>query len=403
MTTPSALVEFGSKARSLWDLDSDLVFLNHGSFGAVPRAIQARAIEVRREIERNPVEGIWRAGYVAIRDAAVEAANFVGAEPSRSGFVTNATAGINAMMQSIPLDPGDEVLHVDHGYNAVWQTILLTGRRRGIIPRRVELPLPVTGPHAVVDAFEQAISPRTRLIVVDQVTSPTAIRFPVRAILEMAKSRGVEVIVDGAHAPGMLDRPAEESMEAAAWTGNLHKWPCGLRGTALVVVREDLVGVVKPSVISHHLDQSLTAEFDWQGTFDPTPWILAGEAIRFMDRFGGWELVRQRNHDLITEAHAYLCHRFGVEPCSPLDGSMLGSMATIKLPPRFQRSPNDAAAVDDAAILPRVDPLQEVLLERSRIEVPVFEHAGRRHLRISAHVYNEMAEYERLADALDGL
>jgi isopenicillin-N epimerase len=254
----------------------------------------------------------------------------------------------------------------------------------------VSLALPVAGPDAVVDTLTGAIGPRTKMIVIDQVTSPTALRLPVASIVAAANARGVEVVIDGAHSPGMLDLPAAEAPHAAAWTGNLHKWPCALRGCALLSVRADLAAHVHAPVISHHLDQGLTLELDWQGTIDPTPLLLAPEAIAFMDRFGGWDLVRRRNHALATSMQAMLCERFGVEPISPRDGSMLGSMATVRLPDSLQ---------------PKVDPrtpeqVQAQLLERERIELPILDFGGSRYLRISCHVYNEEAEYERLADAV---
>lgn len=396
---------FGAEARSQWDLEPDLCFLNHGSFGAVPRELQDRATEARRLIERNPVEGVWRDGVRAIRESARGLAGFLGADGERVGFVSNATTGINAMLQSVPLDAGDEVLHLDQGYNAVWQTILMAGRRRGIVPRKVECPLPIGGPDDWLDAFDHAITPRTRLLVLDQITSPTALVLPTRAIVEMAKSRGVETIVDGAHAPGMLERPAAELGDPVAWTGNLHKWPCALRGTAVLVVREDFEDRIKPTVISHHLDQSFTAEFDWQGTFDPVPWILATEAVDFMDRFGGWVVVRRRNRDLAIAAHAMLVDRFGVDPISPIDGGSLGFMATLPLPDRLQPDgggpPLPGSDPRRGPLEVVVDPVQARLLEDHRIEIPVMYHGGRRFVRLSVHAYNEPSEYERLAAAVE--
>lgn len=403
----STLIPFGLAARSLWGLDSETTFLNHGSFGAVPHALLDRAAAHRLEIERNPVAGVWRDGFPATRVAATAVARFLGSDPDRTGFVSNATAGINAMLQSLPLEPGDEVLHLDQGYNAVWQTILVAGRRRGIVPRRIELPLPLAGPEDAIAAIERSLSPRTRLLVLDQITSPTALVLPVAEIVAMAARRGVETIVDGAHAPGMIAQAAGPAAEALAWTGNLHKWPCALRGTAVVTARADLAAVVKPAIISHHLDQSFAAEFDWQGTVDPTPWLLAPDAIAFMDRFGGWDAVRARNHGIATRMHAELVERFGVEPISPLDGSMLGFMATIELPASLQPANGGPAFASSNAVpgpdgrpVIGMDPVQRRLLEAHRIEVPVVVHGDRRFVRFSVHVYNELEEYDRLADAV---
>lgn len=380
---------FGRPARALWGLDPSLTFLNHGSFGAVPLELLERAATLRRTIERNPVAGCWRDTIKQIRSVAERVAAFVGADPATTGFVSNATSAINAVLAHYPLEPGDEILHLDHGYFAVWQTLQATARRRGVVPIRVPLSLPVRDSAQVVDAFLQEITSRTKLIVLDQITSPTALRMPTAAVVEAARERGIEVVIDGAHSPGMLDRPAAEA-PAAAWTGNLHKWPSALRGCALLTVRRDLAEHIHAPTISHHLGEGLARELDWQGTLDPTPWLLAGEAIDFWQRFGGWERVRAHNHALATAAHARLCERFEVEPISPLDGTLLGSMATVRLP----------ASLQPCADGPTAEATQAALLERAQIEVPIFDFAGVRYVRISAHVYNEANDYERLADAL---
>ena len=404
---PGPPLEPGRQARSLWAMDPELTFLNHGSFGAVPTPLLERAASFRTAIERNPVEGVWRAGIPGTRDAAIEVADFLGADGARAAFISNATAGMNAMLQSLPMEPGDEVLHVDQGYNAVWQTLVQTGRRRDIVPRKVELPLPVRTTAEVVSAFTAAFTDRTRLLVLDQITSPTALVLPIREIIDAATEAGIRTIVDGAHAPGMIDRAAAAAEGAVAWTGNLHKWPCALRGAAVITVAEGFESIIKPPVISHHLDQSFAAEFDWQGTHDPTPWLLAPDAIRFMDRFGGWDSVRRRNHRMTVDAHVMLCDRLGVEPICPLDGSMTGFMATVELPASLQPehggpplSSSNAVPGPDGRPTIGLDPVHRRLLEDHRIEVPVVTHDQKRFVRFSVHVHNHEEEYERLADAI---
>lgn len=391
--SPHPRESFGRPARALWGFEDGLAFLNHGSFGAVPLAMLERAAALRRELERNPVAGMWRDSNAKLREVIEPLAAFIGSEPERCGFVTNATTGVNAVLGSLALAPGDEILHLDHGYFAIWQTLRQLARRTGVVPIRVTLPLPVTRPDEVVERLMAAATARTRLIVIDQITSPTALVMPVAAIVAAAAARGIEVIVDGAHAPGMLEQPsgsAGHTAQALAWTGNLHKWPCALRGCALLSVRADVAASIHPAVISHFLDEGFAREFDWQGTIDPVPWLLAAESLAFMDRFGGWALVRAHNHALATDMHAMLCERLGVEPISPLDGSWLGSMATVRLPDPLQ--PREGG--------PTAEQVQATLLERARVELPILDFAGVRYLRISCHVYNEHDEYERLAAAL---
>ena len=381
---------FGRAAKSEFGLDPELTFLNHGSFGAIPNALFERATETRRALERNPIQGIWRSAAPEVRRNAEGCARFVGADPSTTGFVANATSGINAVLRSLRFEPGDELLILDHGYNAVWQTMRFIAAQWGLVVRKVALALPVSGPQAVVDTLMAAIGERTRLIVLDQVTSPTALRLPVAEVIAAARARGVEVLVDGAHSPGMLDRPAAEAADAIAWTGNLHKWTCSLRGCALLSVRPDRAAEIHAPIISHFFGEGLCAELDWQGSIDPTPWLLALEALAYWDHFGGWERIRAHNHELATQMHAMLCERLGLEPLSPLDGSMLGSMATIRVPDSLQPGADGRTA----------EAFQAVLLDRFGVEIPVWDLEGVRYTRISCHVYNEAADYEVLADAL---
>jgi isopenicillin-N epimerase len=390
MSSPTP--EFGRAARRLWALDEQLTFLNHGSFGAVPHELFERATALRRELERNPIDGMWRSAIPGFRRSAAAVAEFLGCEVASTGFVTNATAGINAVLGSIELGPGDEVLHLDHGYFAIWQTLRLLERRRGIVAIRVPLPVPVESVEQVVEALMNAATPRTKLIVLDQITSPTALVMPTREVVAAAAERGIEVLVDGAHAPGMLERPAADP-RVLAWTGNLHKWPCALRGCAVLSVRPDVAATIHPPVISHYLDEGFAREFDWQGTSDPVPWLLAGEAIAFMDRFGGWPVVRAHNHALAVDAQRLLCEAFEVEPISPLDGSWLGSMATVRLPDRLQ--PREGG--------PTPEVVQAELLRAARIEVPILDFVGIRYLRVSCHAYNEAGEYQKLADVVRSL
>ena len=377
-----------TELRKLWALDEGLVFLNHGSFGAVPHEMLERAAGLRRELERNPIAGMWRESNPRLRAVIEQVAPFVGAAPERTGFVTNATTGINAVLGSLAFEPGDEILHLDHGYFAIWQTLRQLARMTGVVPLRVALPLPVTRTQEVVDALVAAITPRTKLIVIDQITSPTALIMPVAEIVAAAAARGVEVLVDGAHAPGMLEHPM--TGDELAWTGNLHKWPCALRGCALLSVRADVAARIHPATISHFLDEGFAREFDWQGTIDPVPWLLAAESVAWMDRVGGWAEVRAHNHALAVWAHALLCERLGVEPISPLDGAWLGSMATVRLPDPLQPRAGG----------PTPEQVQARLLERARIEVPILDFAGVRYVRVSCHVYNRRDEYEQLAAAL---
>ena len=383
---------FGKSVRTDWPIDFGYAFLNHGSFGSVPVCVHEHAEAWRSTFESRPIEWFGRKCPEVVRAAAVEVAEFLGSDSDTTGFVVNATAGVNAVLRDIHLESGDEVIVFDHGYGAVKQTIRHTVASREAVMVEVKVPIPLDGPQPILDAIEASITPRTRLAVIDQITSPSAIVMPVKDIVDSCHRHGVPVLVDGAHAPGMLERPAA-GHGAQWWTGNLHKWVCAPKGCAVLCADADHAGSTHPPVISHGLGESLATEFDWQGTRDVAPWLTAPFAISFWDRYGGIAKVRERNHRLCCEVHRMLLGRFDVSPITPRDGSMLGSMATLPLPAFFENSSAFAST----------EVLLQILADRYKVEVPVLELDGQWHIRISVQVYNDWDDYLRLADAIDEL
>ncbi len=369
----------------LWPLDRQVTFLNHGSFGSAPLAVLEAQSGHRLHIEARPIERLDRRRDDLLRPALAAVGRLVGADPANMAFVTNATDGINAVLRSLALSAGDEIVLSNHSYNAVRQTARYVARRSGARVVDAEVPFPLRGPGEVVAAFEAALGPRSRVVIVDHVTSPTAVVFPVDRIIAACRARGVDVLVDGAHAPGMIDLHVE-ALGAAWYTGNLHKWVCAPKGAAFLWARPDRQRDLHPTTISHHLDEGFSREFSWQATRDITAWMAAGDAIQFMGRLG-WESVRSHNHELATWVQWMLCRRWGVEPATPPDGSMLGSMATVPLP-------------EPARTRGTAQELQAALYDRHRIEVPIVEFGGARWLRASCQVYNTPNQYERLGDAV---
>jgi isopenicillin-N epimerase len=376
--------------RSYFQLAPGLTFLNHGSFGATPRAVSATADGWRRRVEAEPVELLARRWPELVAAAKAPVAAFLEADPGCLGFVTNATEGVNAVLRSTTLSPGDELLTTTHVYHAVRQAMRCVAAAAGATCREVDVPLPVASAGGVSGPLAAAIGDRTRLVVVDHVTSPTGLVFPVEAIADACKARGVDLLVDGAHAPGMLPLDLTRLGERGVsyYAGNLHKWCCAVKGTAFLWARADRAADVHPAVVSHWYGDGMSAEFHWQGTRDPAGWLTAPDALAFLGHLG-WDAVRGHNHDMGVWAHAMLCERFGVEPVSPIDGSLLGSLATVPLPPSLD-------AMDDA----RHAELQQSLYTDHRIEVPLVSWGSRRFLRVSCQVYNEPAEYEHLADVV---
>ncbi len=373
--------------------------LNHGSFGACPRPVLVAQSELRARLERDPV-GFFVVELEPLWDEARDAlAEFVGAPAQDVVLLSNATSAINTVLRSLPLSPGDEILTTNHEYNACRNALDFVAGRAGARVVVARIPFPVDGPDAIVAAVLAQVTPRTRLLLIDHVTSPTALVLPIEPIIEACAEWGIDTLVDGAHGPGMLDLRVAD-LGCAYYAGNLHKWVCAPKGAAFLYVRPDRQDRIHPLAISHganslRRDRSrFQLEFDWTGTDDPTAQLCVPHALRFLGSLltGGWPALRARNRALAAEARALLASALGVEP--PCPASMLGSMATLILGTDEMPVPLSAT--------PYQDPIERELAERYRIRVPVmaWPDPPLRIVRISAQVYNYHEQYERLAEAL---
>ncbi|MCB9897026.1 MAG: aminotransferase class V-fold PLP-dependent enzyme [Planctomycetes bacterium] len=387
LTTPRA-------ARSLWHLDDDIVFLNHGSFGACPKAVLAVQDGYRTRLEREPIRFMVRELEGLLDAARTELAAFVGARPDDLVFVPNATTGVNAVLRSLDFAPGDEIVVTDHGYNACTNAAEFVAARTGAKVVRAALPIPLAGDDAVVERVLAAVTPRTKLAMIDHVTSPSGLVLPVAALVRKLAERGVDLLVDGAHAPGMLPLDLGR-LGAAYYTGNLHKWVCAPKGAAFLWVREDRRDAIRPHVISHGANATRTdrsrlhLEFDWTGTSDPSALLSVPAALEFLRTRlpGGWPEVMAANRSLAIAARTLLDDALELDVLGP--ASMLGSLAALVLP-----------LPPVAPLANGIDPLQDALFTKHRIEVPVMTLLGRRLLRVSAQLYDTLDEYRVLADAL---
>lgn len=390
-----------------WALDRDVVFLNHGSFGACPVGVLAAQQALRAEMEANPVAFLDRRleDRLAVARAAIGA--FVGADPDDLAFVPNATSGIATVLGSFGIGPGDELLATDHEYNAALNALRVGAADAGARVVLARIPLPVHGPDDVVERVLAAVTPRTRLAVISHVTSPTALVFPVERLVPLLEARGVAVLVDGAHAPGMI--PLRVGALGASWyVANLHKWCCAPKGAGFLHVRRDRQAAARPLAVSHAANDPrptpspFVRAFNWTGTFDPTPYLAAPIAIAEVAAMleGGWPAVMARNSGLALGAREVLLGALGGAPLAP--AAMLGAMAAVELPSAF--GPPPVSPVDE-------DPLQTALREGAGIEVPLMAwprdpgpgEPRWRLVRISAHLHNELPDYVALADALRGL
>ena len=390
-----------SPHRAHWTLDPEVTFLNHGSYGACPAPVLAAQTEWRARIEREPVLFLGRQLEHHLDDARHALAAFLDADAEDLAFVTNATTGVNTVLESLVLAPGDELLLTDHGYNACKNAAMRVAARAESSVRIASVPFPIRDPDDVLAAILDAVRPTTRLALIDHVTSPTGLVFPIERLIAELERRGVPTLVDGAHAPGMLDLDLG-SLGAAYYTGNCHKWLCAPKGAAFLWVRPDLQAGVRPLVISHGANSPRTdrsrfrLEFDWVGTDDPSAILCVPAALRFLDGLypGGIDELRRRNRERALQARGLLLERLAIPPPAP--DSMIGSLASVPLPD----------APSDELPLPREsDPLQRALFEHHRIEVPVqyWPAPPARLLRISSQAYNDLDEYRVLAAALSAL
>lgn len=391
-----------SSLRAHWGLDPLVTLLNHGSFGACPRSVLAAQQVWRDRMERNPVDFFQRQLEPALDVVRDALSAELGCAPGELVFVPNATSAVNAVLRSFPFAPGDELLITDHGYNACNNTARAVAEEAGARVVVAKLPFPVGSAEELSDAVLAALTPRTRLALLDHITSPTALRLPLETLVPVLAARGCEVLVDGAHAPGQLALDFA-ALGAAFSTGNAHKWLCAPKGAAYLHVRANWHERVWPWVVTHAVNSVREGRprwleaFDWPGTDDPSAVLSIPAAIDFLAGLhpGGLAEHRERNHALALRGRDLLCEAFGVAPPAP--DELLGSMAVVPLPDA-PRDPPPRGAL-------QMGPLQQALYERARIEVPIVSWPTPRSrlLRVSAQAYNDVADFELLARELAAL
>jgi isopenicillin-N epimerase len=380
-------------------LEPKVVFLNHGSFGSCPLSVVKFQGGIRRRLERQPVQFFVRDLESLVDEARAALAEFLGADSRDLVFVPNATAGVNTILRSLHFKRGDELLVTNHEYNACRNALDFVACRSGARVVVAKVPFPLKSEEEIVDSILEHVGRRTKLALVDHVTSQTGLIFPVERLVRELDRRGVDALVDGAHAPGMI--PLNLRKIGAAWyTGNCHKWMCAPKGAGFLCVRRDRQKLIRPLAISHganspRRDRSpFQIEFGWTGTWDPSACLGVPEALRFMGGRlrGGWPAIMERNRALALAARRVLCDVLEIEP--PCPDRLLGSLASVPIQDgeegKLPMSPLYA------------DPLQELLRQKYRIEVPVIPWPAppKRLLRISAQLYNSLPQYELLAHAL---
>ncbi len=372
-------------------LDPAVAFLNHGSYGACPREVLDAQRRWQLEMERNPVEFLGRRSADLLEDARAALAREIGARTDELVFVPNATTAVNVVARSLALRPGDEVLATDLEYGACDATWRLACERRGAHYRRVAMPLPFERDR-VVERLMAEVTPSTRLIFVSHVTSATALILPVAALCAAARERGIETLVDGAHAPGQLALDLG-AIGADHYVGNCHKWLCAPKGSAFLHARSEHHARLDATVTSwgyaDGIDTRAGADgylgrtpferrMQWQGTRDPSAWLAVPAAIGFQARHD-WPAVRARCHALAGHALHELARRFGLPPIA--SDADWAQMVAVPVPPQDPEG------------------LRARLFEESRVEVPVTSHGERLFVRVSVQGYNDEADIDRLLAA----
>ncbi|MCH2133692.1 MAG: aminotransferase class V-fold PLP-dependent enzyme [Phycisphaerales bacterium] len=368
-----------------WTLSEEITFLNHGSFGGRPRAVAEAQQRLKETLDSDPFVSIWLHSEEQLLAARTAVASFVGADPGDLVNVVNATDAINAVARSLSLDKGQSVVTTGHGYNAVTQTLRHVANRAGAELRVIDLHPPLPDEAGLVEAFAKAIDDTTAFVMVDHVSSPTAMLFPVEEIVRMCRSRGVPVMVDGAHAPGMFDLDVE-AIGADFYTGNLHKWVSAPTGAAFLHVSPEHQSSIHPTIISHYYSEGFQPEFRWLGTRDTTAFLAAPMAIDWFRTNFSWEAVQSHNRQLVSWATGVLCDAWQVEPLDVPESSAACSMRTIALPGSLQATFNE------------VEDWRDWLRRDHRLDVAVHDWAGQWWVRLSAHIYNRPEDYQRLID-----
>lgn len=408
---PPALANFVAPS-SIWHLDPSVTFLNHGSYGAVPKVVLEKQHALRQRMEREAVR-FFKVDLERLMDEFREDLGaFVGCDAADLAPMANATLAICSVLHNIDWRAGDEVLITDHEYMSGVNELERIASRTGIKIVRAAIPFPIQTPDQVFDAIMSCVTPRTRLAMVSHITSATSLIFPVERIVPALKAKGIEVLVDGAHAPGQI--PVNiRALDPTYYVGSCHKWISGPKGTGFLYVSREKQANFRPVFLSsraHRIrpERALfLRDFDYMGTDDYTGILSVPSAIQVMgsivpptaidargqaEPFAGWHALMARNHAMVLRARDILCAALGCAPAAP--ASMIGTMATLILPEAAPEMQTRTTLYDD--------PLQDELIHNHGVVTPVWRLAAGniRVLRISAQLYNTLDQYEKLARVL---
>lgn len=380
-----------SPLKDYFLLDPEIVFLNHGSYGATPKPVFEAYQNWQLRLERQPVLFLGRELPALMRGARVALGKYLNADPDDLVYIPNATHGINIVARSLHLQPGDEILTSDHEYGACDYAWEFNCNQTGAQYIHQPIPLPVHSEEEIVEQFWRGVTPRTKVIYLSSITSPTALRFPVQEICGGARARGILTVIDAAHAPGQILVDLQ-ALGADIVFGNCHKWMLAPKGSAFLYARPEVQDLIQPLIVSWGMDPTPDIEtgsrfidiLQWTGTKDPTAALAVPAAIQFMQDHNGEE-VRWQCHLLLRQAMERICELTRMPPLYPLDSKFYYQMGIAPLP------------ASDLAVL------KSRLYDEYRIEVPLVEWQDRHFIRISIQGYNAQKDVDMLVDALNAL
>lgn len=379
--------ETNKSLRNQFLLDPDVVYFNHGSFGATPRPVFERYQYWQHELERQPTRFFGRRANDLLTQAREIVAEFLCTSSTNLAFVTNTTAGINVIVHSHKLKPGDEVLTTNHEYGSCNRTWQFLAQKQGFKYINQSIPLPVTTTEAFVDRLWEGVTEHTRVIYLSHITSPTALIFPVKEICERARAQGIITVVDGAHAPGQIPVHLDE-IGADYYTGNLHKWLCAPKGTAFLYTRPEVQQTIEPLIVSWGWDPEkksntpLINYVEMLGTRDLSGFLAVPDAIQFFQDHN-WPAVQDDCHRLLVETVTEIANISCLPPISPLTRTWISQMASAPIP----------ADVDCAK-------LHGTLQEKYNLEIPVFPWNSHNLVRISMQGYNTVDDAHILVSGI---
>lgn len=366
--------------RDLFLLDPDVIFLNHGSFGATPKPVFETYQRWQLELERQPVEFLGRRYHALMDEVRGELGRYLDADPDDLILVPNATTGINTIARSLNLAPNDEILATDHEYGAVDNTWQFIAEQNSAHYIRQPIALPVDSEKSVIDQLWAGVTPRTKVIAISHITSSTALIFPIKAICERARLEGILTVIDGAHVPGQIPLNLSD-LGADFYAGNCHKWLCAPKGSAFLYVRREHHDTVNPLIVSwgwRGTPDTLANRNGWQGTRDIAAFLSIPSAIKFQ-REHDWHDVRERCHLLAVRTRERVTALTGLPPIAP--DWWFAQMFSVTLP----------AGNDD---------LKDSLYRRYRIELPIITWNEQTVMRVSFQGYNTTDDSDALINAL---